>query len=1105
MRPKITVLAHGGKGEPLFFSLPGEYTYTMPGQSGFEPLDEPFFTLEYDPGTSAFIRKIPEGAEDLSGGRFRYRGRLLGLGGDPAGEEAPLRKKTLGGKEMLAMARRGYGPLIRSGPVPAGRGERLMELALKTAPPVPGKRRPGAGAGEGRAGVTEITILPVYKVPEENWLPLEGLPNYRLFQNRVYEIIPGETLDSLFPNGRESGGRSLTLKGWKIPAFADLHARLIYVFADTALYRLLSQENLFVPPEKLSLSLRCAPVMERGVGMPIAAPALRYIENRRLFLKTLENWAPPSGGTDPRRGDQNPGVSGQPQFFSALALSRQFRSAYIALGDKWVRRESLEQTGIGPLGRYVNGESLEPFVIKARSLFSRGVRFRGLWGEFEFDRDRWRRYGSEKEIFCAHLDYLRAWGFSGGVVSGDREKTAAFLAAWLKALAAELEREGRAAGPAAGDLFGAPLPGRVLVLMKKNFWERWLEKELPQSGEGPRTVPAGNYSGAASLGDPRFRGIGLGFYGDFLKPPPGEWDMLILTGPEEALVHGEPAALDRDMLRAVEAVKARLRLGIFFSAGDLLHNPLTKDLRAFFGLRGNRSGGLTEIEKYLVRETGEAISPPMVKWHCSPAILRPPFPWRDRDEKVYGRIIAGGGRFLVEDRFRDIRSAEYRAEQECFFRERKRRPPHSGPSGSGGSINEEAEPDFNRLSPEERELFFWWRSEFREGRNREAGRSFLVLYARELILLMGGKPEKAFEELRRLWTAYREVYPDLDRRFPRWLLDFGILYRIREKTISTALFGFPPPEAGLLGDLYLHRKYIEENNSLAAEDFEALLPGGSAFSRLDFSAGLVEEAREAFGAALNTIDRFLRQGYGKKLLEFFYPLPARKENAAAFEGLAGLGNSAYTAEWLSFSAHKPLLSFLSSVAAFLEYRLLREKGFKPPGNPPYLDPLWKYLAGLDEEGAPPPEELGLPQVELEQGKITRLREESDAVRDLLRIEPEEELPHSDPPPRFTFPSPFASLPSSPSPPDSPLSSFLEGLSGTERKALELIAQGRGRKDLEELARAKGTMTELILDGINGRFMEDRGDLLLEISPDEDPRIQAEYRDEVLRHTKDNGV
>ncbi|MDR1862913.1 MAG: TerB N-terminal domain-containing protein, partial [Treponema sp.] len=966
----------------------------MLGKSIFESLTEPFFTLEYDPGKHVFIRTIPPGAEDLKDGRFRYKGRLLRLPGSRGGEE-PLGKKILGGREILAMARRGYGPLIRSGPVPAERGERLMELALKTAPPVQGVRRPVTARGS--SPVSEITILLSCKVPKEEWLPLEGLGNYRLFQNRIYEIIPDETAEILFAKGRREGGAyTLTLKGEEIPAFADLYARLIYVFADPPLYRILCQENLFIPPEKLSLVLRCAPMTERGVGRAVAAPALKY--NKKLF--------------------------------SAAALSRQFRSAYIALEDKWVRRETLEETGIGTLGRYINGETLEPLGIKSGTLFCReGGEMRGLWEKIEFDRERWRKYGGEKELFFAHLDFLRAWGLSGGVVSGgDREKTAAFLAAWLKSLAAELGRAGRDSG----DFFDAPLPGRVLVLMKKGFWEKRLRKDLPQNADGLCVVPGGGYSGVSSLTDPRFRGIGIGFYRDFLKER-GEsrqeplWDMLILTGPEELLCGGEPASLHRDLLRELEAIKTRLRLGIFFSSQDLFHNPRTKEMKAFFGIRGNlRSLVPVEIEKYLIRDTGDLLSPPPLPPGTPRTILRPPSPWRGRDKAAppvgeaagfppAEAVVIGGGRFFGETKFRNLRGAEYRAEQECFFREGKRLL--ASPSGV-------AEGGFDRLSPEEREAFFWWRGEFRKGRNRETGRPFILLYARELVLLMGGgKSETAFEELRRLREAYREIYPDLDSSFPKWLLDFGILYKINEETLASILPALPSPEPGLLGDLYLHKKYIEENNSLVTGDFEGLLGGGKSgpFPGLDFSAPLRDSAKEAFGAALNRIDRFLRQAYGKKLLEFFYPLPPREESITAFEGLAGLGHSAYTAQWLSFSSHKPFLSFLSSLASFLEYRIKKEAGFDRPRNPPHLDPLWKYLSGLAD--TPIPAELGLPPVELEKEKITRLREESDAVRTLLLIDQD---PGQSPP---SLLPPLFPLPSSPSSPSS-LSSFLAELTET---------------------------------------------------------------------------
>jgi hypothetical protein len=1014
----------------------------MPGKSSFSPLAEPFFTLEYDPLTAAFARKIPKNAEDLGGGRFRYKGRLLALPESAPGEDAPLRKKVITGKELLSLARRGYSPLIKTGPLPAEREDRLMELGLKSGLPGPGRKRPLSTPLRHGAGADEITVILKFKSAGEEWLPLEGLPNYRLWQNRLYEIIPTETLEKIFPRGPDqSGVYSVTLRGGEIPAFADSHARLIYIFAGPALYSVISQENLFIPEEEISLVLRLAPEIERGVGKAIAAPALQY--DKKLF--------------------------------SAAALSRQFRSPYIALTDKWVRRETLEQKGIGPLGRYVNGESLESFGIKGRDIFfTEGLR--GLWEKAEFDQDRWKREGSEQEIFCSHLEFLRTWGISGGVISGgDRGKTAAYLASWLKSLAAALESERPEKDE--GEISASPPAGRVLFLMRKSFWEHWLGKELPHSGEE----------------ELRWRGIDLGFYRDLIDRPPaspgsrlgGAWDILIMAAPEEALAGGEGASLRKDMLVRLQAIRTRLRLGVFFSSRDLFYNSQTREIKFFFGLKGN----LGEIEKYLVRETGDFLSLPPARPRLPPAILKSPAPWQDRRRDEAGAeaaertgkllrfgdegTIIGGGRFFIEARFQNLKSAEYRSEQESFFSPGKRRLVQAAfvPAGPAG---QDAPPGFNRLSQEEREYFFWWRNEFRRGRNRETGRPYIFLYARELILLMGGgKPKEALDELKRLWEAYREVYPDLDRFFPKWILDFAILYKTGESVPASV----PPrrcrgPGAGLLWDLYLHRKYIEDNNSLDFSDFAELLPG--------LPGGRGESAGNAFSLsmeeALNRADRFLRTEYGKKLLEFFYPLPARKETINAFEGLPGLGSSAYTAEWISFSAHEPFISFLASLGAWLEHRR-------------FMDPLWKYLTGFEER---PPEELGLKRVDLEMGKISRLREDSDAVRDLLHIEKEEEPPFTpNPPPSSSFPSPSTPRPSS------SLRAFFEELSGLEQSALELIANGGGRKELEELAREKGVMIDIVLDGINGRFMEARGDLLLELSLDEEPLIHAEYRDEVL--------
>ncbi|MDR1373764.1 MAG: hypothetical protein LBJ24_02195, partial [Treponema sp.] len=502
---------------------------------------EPFFTLEYDPSRAAFIRK----------------------GG---GTEA-----VLTGKDALALLR-GYNPLFKTDISLADREDRLMELGIAGGLP----DRSGGQAGRRnrrfpeakKQAVPEIrVILRLMNARREEWLPIDGLVNRRFWQNRVYEIIPEETLGRLFPGFSlktydpvKMPVPSFILRDEEIPAFADDNARLIYVFADRLLYGALSQENLFVPQEDISLVLRCAPAMLRGVGSPRAEPALKY--GNKLF--------------------------------SARALSLDFRRKYLPLEGKWLRRGALESAGIGPLGRYINGEALAPFSVKPRELLLRGGEaLTGFWRGFEpasGGKGPWVRRGGEKELFAAHLDFLRTWGLPGGVVSADREKTSAALAAWLTSLAGELDREARAGET--DSLFSELPAARVLVLVPKMFWDRLLVRELPQGGEGPLTVPPGRYAGASSVWAPGFRGVGIAFYSDIpakARPDPA-WDMLVLAGADEAFV-SEETGLRTELLDALKAVSARQTLGVFFNPSDVFDrqgkSPHARVIKNFFGVRGN--------------------------------------------------------------------------------------------------------------------------------------------------------------------------------------------------------------------------------------------------------------------------------------------------------------------------------------------------------------------------------------------------------------------------------------------------------------------------------------------------------------------------------------
>jgi hypothetical protein len=64
--------------------------------------------------------------------------------------------------------------------------------------------------------------------------------------------------------------------------------------------------------------------------------------------------------------------------------------------------------------------------------------------------------------------------------------------------------------------------------------------------------------------------------------------------------------------------------------------------------------------------------------------------------------------------------------------------------------------------------------------------------------------------------------------------------------------------------------------------------------------------------------------------------------------------------------------------------------------------------------------------------------------------------------------------------------------------LRLITGEKGPEALKNLAQQHHTMPELLIDGINARFLEVFGDLLID-TMDGSPSIQSEYKAELKKH------
>lgn len=149
-------------------------------------------------------------------------------------------------------------------------------------------------------------------------------------------------------------------------------------------------------------------------------------------------------------------------------------------------------------------------------------------------------------------------------------------------------------------------------------------------------------------------------------------------------------------------------------------------------------------------------------------------------------------------------------------------------------------PQYQQMSREQKDYYFYWRDEVRAGRYIKTDVSYVYLHAYEIINL----PEKQTleEGLRRLvmlWRTYRRVLRGIDKHFSVWIQDFCLLYRLS-----------PPVELvcellpELLSATTFKEFYLIDEGDMSSDGIRTLL---SYFSDYDYHAGryYTKENKEA--------------------------------------------------------------------------------------------------------------------------------------------------------------------------------------------------------------------------------------------------------------------
>jgi hypothetical protein len=388
-----------------------------------------------------------------------------------------------------------------------------------------------------------------------------------------------------------------------------------------------------------------------------------------------------------------------------------------------------------------------------------------------------------------------------------------------------------------------------------------------------------------------------------------------------------------------------------------------------------------------------------------------------------------------------------------------------------------------RMDEEEKAFYLYWRGEFRRGNVLKTDEGYIRVYARELCLFAGGEgehPEKDFHRLAALWENYAEIYPDINGFLPHWLMDFAAVYGITDAVLPVFVSCAHKAGDSLLTDIYLYRRFIEENNVIEYDDIKPLIRGADSKGDFYEKGSMGSQAVSALCLALNAVDRYLRENFRLKLFEFFYPPRYEAGKRTAFADMERSGRSSYSVCGPRFSKHFPLIDFLEKAAAYTEYLVRTKNGDKPSGAPPSLDDKWKRVVD-DAMNC----NFGMTETSLE-----KLRADSDAVHKLLAVE--DKTVHTEAQAFTASKKPERKKIS--------LDLFLKKLDKDDREVLRIITGVKNNDSLEAFAKKRDTMPALLIDRVNALFMELSGDLLI-CTVDEKPDIESEYKTELMKALK----
>lgn len=410
-------------------------------------------------------------------------------------------------------------------------------------------------------------------------------------------------------------------------------------------------------------------------------------------------------------------------------------------------------------------------------------------------------------------------------------------------------------------------------------------------------------------------------------------------------------------------------------------------------------------------------------------------------------------------------------------------------------------PQYADMSKAQFDYYLWWRENVRGGNYLKVDTSYIFLYLYELLDLDDViPPEDIISAIVRLWSAYRETNPEINKYLFDWITDYALIHNISVPfdELSRFLPYIKTKQQSLLYNMYFFDYVFADAEKLTYENIVlacTVLSNHNPFKGKNYA---VEEYKNAFESSLVPIFKSLFEiGLFNPEGAYLQRSELKVSHPLYLSAICSAANQKnLTVIYYPCISNEIIRTAFSNVLKYTENKIRAYLGIKNRlSNVVLSDEIRNVIDTYIESRYPAAKKITTPspceeaprEIKKIAVNISRAKEIEDLswqttekLTEGLEIEDDEALvlpePQNDEPPQ-----------------NDENDSLCNVLTDAEKTILKLMLENAAVAELEQAAREYGTMLDAAVDGINEKALEYIGDTVINTA---DHTLISDYIDEL---------